>query len=383
MVEQFSNKARTTLNGAIDNSQTSITVTSATGFPTSGDFRIVVVAEGGNTDEIMTVTAVSGTTWTVTRASESISGVQSASAHSSGATVSHVLTAGALNNIMSSTWTMWKNSSSQTLTNNTDTTITWESAGVDSGSSVIDLSNNRFIIPSDGKYLVIFSWGWETTVPGQYQMSIRKNAAHQWLMGRNPASASIQSFGTRDIVVPVEASTGDFITAVVMPGAVSGVTARGNAAQNLASNFALIKLGGASGVSQNAWQSFTPVWGSSGTQPGAHTVTGQYKYLDTKTIFVQIVVAVGAAGIGTGDYTIKLPSGFSLNTSFVSTCAAFYYDASTSNRYPCIWWGDSVDTAAGGLIIGSWGGNGKWTATAPVAPANGDRLYINGVVTLA
>lgn len=96
MAEQFSNKATTTLNGAIDNSQTSITVTSATGFPTSGDFRIVVPAEGANTDEIMTVTAVSGTTWTVTRASEEIAGVQTASAHSSGATVSHVLTAGGL-----------------------------------------------------------------------------------------------------------------------------------------------------------------------------------------------------------------------------------------------------------------------------------------------
>jgi hypothetical protein len=95
-IEQFANKAQSTLNGAIDDNDLSLVVTSATGFPTAGNFRILIVAEGANTDEICTVTAVSGTTFTITRASEAIGGTQIASAHASGASVINVLTAGAL-----------------------------------------------------------------------------------------------------------------------------------------------------------------------------------------------------------------------------------------------------------------------------------------------
>lgn len=97
MSEQFTNKAETTLNGAINNSVTSLVVTSATGFPTTGDFRIIVSPDTAN-EEIMTVTAVSGTTFTVTRASEAVAGTQTAQSHSNGATIAHVLTAGALQN---------------------------------------------------------------------------------------------------------------------------------------------------------------------------------------------------------------------------------------------------------------------------------------------
>ena len=85
MAEQFKNLASTTLSGDIDNSTTSISVASAMGF-TGGDFRILVDSE------IMKVTGVSGTTFTVARHQEGTA----ATAHSNGATVAHVLTAGAL-----------------------------------------------------------------------------------------------------------------------------------------------------------------------------------------------------------------------------------------------------------------------------------------------
>jgi len=92
-VDNFSNAAETTLNGAINNSTTAITVTSATGFPANTPFRIRIKAESGNLDEICTVTAGAGTTsWTVTRASESYAGAQAGQSHSDGATVQHVLT---------------------------------------------------------------------------------------------------------------------------------------------------------------------------------------------------------------------------------------------------------------------------------------------------
>ena len=85
-VEQFANNAVTTLNGAINNSVTSLVVTSATGFSTVPQFRLIIDSE------IMLVTAVSGTTFTITRGAEGTT----AASHSNGATVAQILTAGGL-----------------------------------------------------------------------------------------------------------------------------------------------------------------------------------------------------------------------------------------------------------------------------------------------
>ncbi len=68
----------TTAAAAIDDSETSITVASATGFPTGQDYRIKI------DDELMEVTAGHGTTtWTVTRGVDGTT----AAAHSSGAKI--------------------------------------------------------------------------------------------------------------------------------------------------------------------------------------------------------------------------------------------------------------------------------------------------------
>lgn len=91
MTELFANFSVSTLNGAINNSQTTLDVISAAAFPASGTFRIIV-----DNNEIMTVTGVSGTTFTVTRSSEAVGGVTSAVAHSNGAQVAHILTAGSI-----------------------------------------------------------------------------------------------------------------------------------------------------------------------------------------------------------------------------------------------------------------------------------------------
>jgi hypothetical protein len=79
----------TTLNGGIDNVVTTIVVTSATPFPSSAQYRIVI------DNEVMLVTAGAGTTsWTVTRGVEG----STAAAHSNGAGVFHVVTAASLLN---------------------------------------------------------------------------------------------------------------------------------------------------------------------------------------------------------------------------------------------------------------------------------------------
>jgi len=79
--------AWTTLNGAIDASVTTVTVASASAFPSSGQYRIAIG------DELLLVTAGAGTTsWTVTRGVESTT----AASHANGASVYGVLTAASL-----------------------------------------------------------------------------------------------------------------------------------------------------------------------------------------------------------------------------------------------------------------------------------------------
>lgn len=85
------NNPSTTLNGAITSSATSITVTSSSGFPLAGNFKVRI------DNEILSVTAVSGTTWTVVRAYEPYAGSQIAASHSNGASVTLVLSAEGLN----------------------------------------------------------------------------------------------------------------------------------------------------------------------------------------------------------------------------------------------------------------------------------------------
>lgn len=85
-MEQFSNNASTTLNGAITSGATSLIVTSATGFPSTGNFRILIESE------IMLVTNVAGTNFTVTRGIEGTTAV----GHANGVSVFQTLTSGAL-----------------------------------------------------------------------------------------------------------------------------------------------------------------------------------------------------------------------------------------------------------------------------------------------
>ncbi|MDE3060736.1 MAG: hypothetical protein KGJ06_06975 [Pseudomonadota bacterium] len=89
MTEQFANNASSTLNGAITAGAISLTVVSAGSFPVSGNFRIIIDSE------IFLVTAVSGSVFTVTPGYE---GTTQAS-HASGATVTHVCTAGVMSDI--------------------------------------------------------------------------------------------------------------------------------------------------------------------------------------------------------------------------------------------------------------------------------------------
>jgi hypothetical protein len=87
MTERFSNQAVTALSAAITTvTAANCTVTDATTFPTAGNFRIKIDGE------ILIVTAVAGTTFTITRGAEGTV----AATHASGASVIHLLTKGSM-----------------------------------------------------------------------------------------------------------------------------------------------------------------------------------------------------------------------------------------------------------------------------------------------
>lgn len=91
-MEQFANKPETTLSAAITTTgATSCTVASGSSFPSSGTFRILIDTE------IIKVTNVSGTTWTIARGD----GGTTATTHSSGATVYGIVTKEALDALTS------------------------------------------------------------------------------------------------------------------------------------------------------------------------------------------------------------------------------------------------------------------------------------------
>lgn len=86
MTEQFANNATSVLASSIGSSDTSLTVTTGTPFSSSGNFRIVVDSE------IMLVTGRSSNTLSITRGQEGTV----AAAHTSGANVTQIVTAGAI-----------------------------------------------------------------------------------------------------------------------------------------------------------------------------------------------------------------------------------------------------------------------------------------------
>lgn len=103
--EQLSNEAVTTLNGAINNSVTTITVTTGSVFPSGGNFRIRI------NDEIMIATARSTNDLTVIRGQEGTS----AASHANTDTVTHVLTAGGLTRWAQDNDPLWGYASSPPL----------------------------------------------------------------------------------------------------------------------------------------------------------------------------------------------------------------------------------------------------------------------------
>jgi len=139
-------------------------------------------------------------------------------------------------------WTMNK-SSSQTLTSNTLTAITFDTAVIDGGGSVIDLANDRFVIPATGFYLVFLNWLWETTTPTiDTYMSVKVGATESIPLIRGQAiTASMRANGGINGSGALSLTAADLVTMHIQPG-VATPTARGNASKHLATTFTLVRI---------------------------------------------------------------------------------------------------------------------------------------------
>ena len=144
--EQHVNGGSTTLNGAINNSVTSITVTTGSVFPSTGNFRVMVDSE------IMICTARSTNTLTVTRGQDGTS----AASHSDLATICMVYTSQGFARLMQDNDPLWGYSSAKPLSQLFDddgstiltaSSFTWQNQG---GASVTDENGTvRMSVPTD------------------------------------------------------------------------------------------------------------------------------------------------------------------------------------------------------------------------------------------
>lgn len=140
-------------------------------------------------------------------------------------------------------WTMNK-SSSQTLTSNTLTQITFDTTVIDGGSSVIDLANDRFVAPATGFYLVICTWLWEATAPNvTAHISVKVGSVESIALIRTSvATASMGANTGLNGSGPLSLTSGDFVTMWCHPGGAVTPTARGNASVQIASAFSLVRI---------------------------------------------------------------------------------------------------------------------------------------------
>lgn len=164
---QFANNAVTTLDGAIDDDDSSLTVDDASAFPSSGDFTIIVESE------IMLVTGVSSNTFTISRGQESTA----AASHANGVGVRHILTADFLNDLVSDMhdFRVDYRNSNQSLTTATDTTIIWDQIETAFAVAGISRSSGVYTVTSPGRYRITAQITFDANSSGRRAVLIQKN----------------------------------------------------------------------------------------------------------------------------------------------------------------------------------------------------------------
>lgn len=137
-------------------------------------------------------------------------------------------------------WTIRK-SATQSLPSATVTQITYDLAEHDSGEGVIDLANNRLVVPTTGRYLLLEEWHWSTAKPSAAcHMVAQVNGVdiHGYL---RIGAAAIDS-GVLEGSYVVDLAEGDLITVVANPSGTTASEARGHADTIVSTKVSLVRL---------------------------------------------------------------------------------------------------------------------------------------------
>lgn len=189
--EVFINNGNTTISSSANTTVTSLSVASGGVFPSTGNFRVKV------DDEIMLCTARSSNTLTVSRAAEGTS----AASHTSGATISSVLTEGAIQRWGRDNHLLWNNTGLPDNKLVQDDGITpllaADFTAINAGHTTTFADNNGGILLSQDAAAAAATWHlWSIAAPGStpYEYTAKFSIQHFF----TSASDMYVGFGFRE-----------------------------------------------------------------------------------------------------------------------------------------------------------------------------------------
>ena len=101
-----------------------------------------------------------------------------------------------------------RKSSNQSVGNNSQTVITWQTTEFDENSDMADLANNRLTAPVAGIYIVTAGGEWQANLSGQRQVSLLQNGSgFAWVTN----APSISTIWRMNVSGVVKLAAGDHI----------------------------------------------------------------------------------------------------------------------------------------------------------------------------